>query len=324
VSKANDDINIAQSIVTFIYYIPIQSLMIWLSIIIAFIALVIGSITDIQKREVHDYVSYGLMFISLGISIIYSIVFWDFTVVIQSIMGFIIGLGIAFAMFYMGQWGGGDSKLLMGLGAVFGFNVFPLFGQNNLWLAAFMIMLLFVGAFYGLIWSIYLAIRNRKRFWSRLKEVTSKGQMVKFRIVLLIFTILSIIITFALIPREWRLLAITLLAIIYVTFYLWVYIKVVEEVCMVKNIPVSKLTEGDWIYKNIYVNKKLIAGPKDLGISREQIAMLKKYSKQKKIKGVTIKEGIPFIPAFLIAYVLVILAYYGYMHGLFRPIIGLF
>ncbi|GIU69534.1 MAG: hypothetical protein KatS3mg002_0770 [Candidatus Woesearchaeota archaeon] len=61
--------------------------MLWISIIIALIALIIGSITDIRKREVNDYVSYGLIIISFGISIIYSILTGTFYI-LQTIMGF--------------------------------------------------------------------------------------------------------------------------------------------------------------------------------------------------------------------------------------------
>ncbi len=83
---------------------------------------------------------------------------------------------------------------------------------------------------------------------------------------------------------------------------------------MVKTIPISQLTEGDWIYKDIFIGsgkkKKYITGPKDLGISKEQISLLKKYSSQGKIKNIIIKEGIPFVPAFLFAYIATIIIYY--------------
>jgi hypothetical protein len=79
---------------------------------------------------------------------------------------------------------------------------------------------------------------------------------------------------------------------------------------MIKEVAINRLTEGDWIYKDVYIGKKLITGPKDLGISREQIAQLKKYSSQGKIKAVIIKEGIPFIPAFLLAFVATVIINY--------------
>lgn len=66
---------------------------------------------------------------------------------------------------------------------------------------------------------------------------------------------------------------------------------------MYRLIPVSKLTEGDWIAKNVYLNKKLITGPKDRGITKKQITLLKKS----KVKQVLIREGIPFVPVFLIS-----------------------
>ena len=70
---------------------------------------------------------------------------------------------------------------------------------------------------------------------------------------------------------------------------------------MVKKVTPSELTEGDWIIEDIIINKKFIAGKKDLGVSKEQIKELTSFFKEGKIKHVTIKTGIPFIPSFLIS-----------------------
>jgi len=59
--------------------------------IIAVAALVIGSITDMKKREVHDYVSYSLIFSAFAISAIYSIISWDYKILINTGEGFIVG-----------------------------------------------------------------------------------------------------------------------------------------------------------------------------------------------------------------------------------------
>ena len=66
---------------------------------------------------------------------------------------------------------------------------------------------------------------------------------------------------------------------------------------MVKNVSVNKLVEGDWIVGDIKIKGKYICGPKDLGISMTQISLLRKNH----VKEVLVKEGIPFVPAFLIA-----------------------
>ena len=69
----------------------------------------------------------------------------------------------------------------------------------------------------------------------------------------------------------------------------------------------EKLTEGDWIVDDIIVDKKRIAGPKDLGIEKHQIKQLLKYKKLGKIKKIKVKYGIPFVPSFLLALIYTII-----------------
>ncbi|RLI48695.1 MAG: hypothetical protein DRP09_21205, partial [Candidatus Thorarchaeota archaeon] len=89
--------------------------------------------------------------------------------------------------------------------------------------------------------------------------------------------------------------------------YVWIFIKAVEQSCMYKFVKPSQLTEGDWIAKDIVVGKKRIAGPKDLGIEKKQIHELIELYKQKKVNKVLIKQGIPFVPSFLIAFIVSII-----------------
>ena len=89
-------------------------------LVIGLIVLLIGSYTDIRTREVPDWVDYGLIFIGLGTRLIYSFATFDWSYLIEGILGFAVFLAIAYAMFYAGQWGGGDAKMMMGLGALVG------------------------------------------------------------------------------------------------------------------------------------------------------------------------------------------------------------
>jgi len=284
--------------------------MLLIGIIIAFIVLIIASITDLKSREVPDYLSYGLIFIAFAIAILDAVIEWNYILFMQSAMGFIVGLIIAYSMFYLGQWGGGDSKLIMGLGAIIGFNVFSIFGKNNFWLLILIAGIVFFGAVYGLVWSIFLAIKNRKIFMKNMAIWLQKREFVIARWILYVVIVLAVIAIFTIVPKDFRIMLITFVVMFYMIFYIWLFVKVIEETCMVKEVLVSKLTEGDWIFKDVYIGKKFITGPKDLGVSREQIALLKKYSAKGKIKTVTIKEGIPFIPAFLLAYVATIMLYF--------------
>jgi len=72
---------------------------------------------------------------------------------------------------------------------------------------------------------------------------------------------------------------------------------------MLKYVEPKELTEGDWIAKDIKVKGEYITGPKDLGIEKKQINKLIKFYKLGKIKKVLIKEGIPFVPSFLLAFI---------------------
>ncbi|MBU0999709.1 hypothetical protein KKG24_05445, partial [Patescibacteria group bacterium] len=52
----------------------------------------------------------------------------------------------------------------------------------------------------------------------------------------------------------------------------------------------------DQIQQNLFYKGKKIYSKKSLGVTKKQIALIKKA----KIKSVIIKEGIPFVPSFLI------------------------
>jgi Flp pilus assembly protein protease CpaA len=285
--------------------------MILLSIIIAFIVLIIGSITDFWRREVHDYVSYGLMAASIGVACAYSLAYWSISYIVHSLLGLIIGIIIGYLMFYLGQWGGGDSKIIMGLGAAIGFNAFSILGQKNYWFLITLINTILFGAVYGLGWSIFLAIKHRKDFVKSLRNLGKQRNIIIARASLLGFTLISAVAIILFIRDELRMLLLIILAAILAVFYSWIFMKVIEESCMIKRVSADVLTEGDWINKDIYIGKRYIAGPKDLGISREQISLLKKYSKNGKIKKIEVKEGIPFIPAFLVGLLITMYWYYS-------------
>ena len=85
--------------------------MIQLVYLLALIVLIIASYTDFRKREVPDWLNYGLIFAGVGINGIASLVFYDYHYVLYSLAGLALGVAIAMGMFYAGQWGGGDSKL---------------------------------------------------------------------------------------------------------------------------------------------------------------------------------------------------------------------
>lgn len=267
---------------------------------LSFIALFIGSVTDLKTREVPDWLNYGLIFSGLGLNLLLSVIYSSPSFIISSIIGLAIFFGIAYIMFYAGQWGGGDSKILMGLGAMIGINI-SLFKSQ--FLVSFFINALFAGALYGIFWSIYLAFKNRKKFSRELNKILSGKNIVMIKRFMLIFLGSLIVLLFFVKIYYTKIFILSFALIILTTFYLWIFVKAIEKSSMYKLVEPSKLTEGDWIVNDVYFNKEYICGPEDLGIEKKQIRKLVELYRNGKVKKILIKEGIPFVPSFFIAFV---------------------
>jgi len=269
--------------------------------VVSFIALFIGSITDLKTREVPDWLNFGLIGSGIGLNLLFSAIYSDTSFIINSLVGLAIFFGIAYVMFYAGQWGGGDSKILMGLGAAIGIDVGDIRHQ---FLPGFFINALFAGAIYGLLWSVFLVFRNRKKFQKEFAELLSDKNVVKWKKVLLAALVIMLASSFLIEAGYIKILVLSVSFLVLASFYMWIFVRAIEKSCMYRLVEPSRLTEGDWIVKDIYVGKQYICGPKDLGISKNQIRKLIKFHRQKKIKKILIKEGIPFVPSFFIAFVL--------------------
>lgn len=402
-----------------------------LPIVIALTALFAGSVTDMRKREVPDWLNYGLMFTGFGLALISAVLYSELSFIFESIAGFLFFFILGALLFYTGQWGGGDTKMLMGLGALIGLKIptrIPTSLQETPLIIVFVGMTLLSGAAYGLLWTLIMAIRKRKVFAKELKKKLHEKKVMYLKFACIAFVI--IMLAFAIFSHDilMRIVFLLLGLAFPVLFYLSISIRIIERVCMIKKVNPGQLTEGDWIEEEILENKKkflskkvltkkdiekirkkqkeyyvkikrkflglklakelhvselkkgdillhpvekpirldgklsekdieklteygkykfstpkimkkflffkttrdfdedslspgdellqdlyfgeYISGPKDLGISKENIQKLVKYEQTGTIKKVTIKEGIPFVPSFLIAFILTLFLLY--------------
>ena len=244
--------------------------------------------------------------IALGIAIgaITSVISWTIWPLLSAIGGLIVGYLVGAFMYYTGQWGGGDAKMLMGLGALQGVAII---GPSSLWNGNFplfftIIITIFIsGAIYGLGYMIYLIIKNRTRF--RRAFVKELNARKKTRIIVITIVLALLASTFLFQEIIIKILITIIAFFTFFSFHGLVTGKALEKAVLIKNTSVNKLVEGDWIVKDVEVKGKRICGPKDLGITIKQIKELKKY----KIKYVLVKEGIPFIPGFLLGYIIVVI-----------------
>ena len=99
----------------------------YILVITALLWVLFASLSDIKTREVPDWLSYSLIAIGLGLRGINSIYLKDVWFFLYGLIGLTIMFGFGMLMYYTKQWGGGDSKLIMGLGAVFGSNIDTIF-----------------------------------------------------------------------------------------------------------------------------------------------------------------------------------------------------
>ena len=247
--------------------------------------LFIASYTDLRTKEVPDWLSYGFIVAALGVRGIYS--FQDgWEVIVAGLLGFAAFYLLALLFYYTHQWGGGDSKLLMGMGAALGIT-YP-FAESSFTPLWFLLLLLFSGAWYGMIWLGVLAIKRRNCLFPELRSLIGNHKKLHFSIgfgSLLFFGAGFFV--------NSLLLIVTLLVALY---YLLLFLVAVQSCCFISERDTHTLTEGDWLAEDVVFNGKKVLKKKTL--AQNDIDKLHNH----KISSVLIKEGIPFVPSFLIAY----------------------
>lgn len=262
----------------------------------AVIAIIFSIIQDIRTHEVANWISFSLIVFGLGFRF-----FWSLFVGFENGGGFnffyqgLIGLGIFFVLgnlFYYGKiFAGGDAKLMIALGVIIPF--YEIFKSNIYLFALFIFLFLISGAIYGLIMGLRITLSHKKDFLINFKNKFKKNKSIFYTslIMSLVFFVSGFYSSFLFFFG----------VILFVLPYFYFWAKTIDDFCMVKNVGVNKLREGDWLYKNIKIGNKLIKAKWD-GLTKEEIILI-----QNKLNKVYIREGIPFTPVFLISIILLII-----------------
>lgn len=263
-------------------------------VIVAFVWVIFATITDLKKREVPDWLNYSLIVIGLGSRGIYSIITKEGSYILWGLVGFAVFFVFANIMYYTRQWGGGDSKLLMGLGAMFGSFEGIFGGYHRLpFLFTLLINIFLAGTLYGIIYALFLGLKNKAKVFKVIKKEGFKGLGI-ISILILVMFILSLVI----LEGKIAYLVALLFVFVWVGIFVLYLMKIIENKVLYKMLDVSKLTEGDWLGRDVVKNKKVICKSDSVGLTKEDIKKLKRN----KIEKVYVKEGIPFVPGFLIGF----------------------
>jgi len=272
-------------------------------IIVSLIALIFASITDIKIKEVPDWLSYSLITSGLTIRLIHSILFDQYSYILYGLLGLASMFIVGEILYHSKLWGGGDAKLLMGLGATLATTPFYLQTSSIPFLAILFMLILFVGVIYGFLWSISLIFKDFKKFKLEFKK-TNHSEGLKIIKILSAVTIILLIAGIVLIPLPGTVrLSIILIAMLLLIYpYIFIAVRALENLHLYTYMPIDRVVEGDWIAKDIKKNNRVVFDKK-ITITNKDIKKLKALN----IKKVLIKDGIPFVPPFLLGTILALI-----------------
>lgn len=258
--------------------------------VLALIWLVFASVHDVRTTEVPDWLNFSLIAFALGFRFFYSLFsLGNFNFFFQGL----IGLGIFFVLgnlFYHGKmFAGGDAKLMIALGTILPFS-FSLIENLKLFVV-FLLIFFLIASVFGISTSVYFAIKNKQNFKKEFIKTYQKNKKIS----LIVQALALVVMALGLINQQ----ELFYLGIfVFLSPLLFNFAKSVDEACMVKLVDSSKLIEGDWLYKSISVGNKKILAKWD-GLSKQEIKLIQKYK-----KSVYIRKGVPFVPVFLISFVI--------------------
>jgi Flp pilus assembly protein protease CpaA len=255
---------------------------------IALAGTAIGAYTDLKTKLVPDWSNYFLLIAGLGGNAIISLSSNSIWPIVWSAVGAGAFFGIGYLLYVMGVWSGGDVKLFAAFGALFG-PATPVAAWP--FLASLWLNILLFGAAFGIIGMFALLIKNRAKVVPAIKEEFGKNKLLVYPIGVII------IVTGILYPMNTIFGLILILSLLVLLLFVF---KATEKICLIKTIKPSLLVEGDWLAEPVSLENFNFMSKK-FGITKQEIEKLMEFEKSGELKEVKVKDGIPYVPAFLAA-----------------------
>ncbi|HJX50594.1 MAG TPA: A24 family peptidase [Candidatus Nanoarchaeia archaeon] len=255
---------------------------------LALIWIIFATVQDLRQREVANWLNFSLIIFALGFRFFYGVFSEDFGLFYQGVIGFGIFFAFGNLFYYSRMFAGGDAKLMIALGAILPVSKDLFVNVSGFF--SFLMIFFISGIIYGGIWSLVLMIKNFGRFTKEFPKQFNKSK--KIILIITFFALVFLILGFYSVFYFY----LSLLCLIFP--YLLIFAKTIEESCMVKRVNTKDLGEGDWLYKNLKIGKSIIKANWE-GLSKEDISKIRK-----KLDKVEIKQGIPFVPVFLISFLI--------------------
>ncbi len=87
-------------------------------VIVALVGVSISVFTDLKNRIVPNELTYSMVAIGIGFSLIYGVMMGDYIRAFYGVFGAALAFALGYIMYLTGGWAGGDVKLFAGLGAL--------------------------------------------------------------------------------------------------------------------------------------------------------------------------------------------------------------
>lgn len=268
----------------------------------AFIGSTLSAIYDLKTTEIPDKIPYAMIAVGLLLFGIQSYLTWSYWPIVKSLAVGLSLLGFGFLMYYFGQWGGGDAKVLSAMGFLLP-ELSETFTKSSLlpFSLSYTVNVFLVGAAYMIIYAFIVALTHRKVFIKFLDDMKASSKVLSIGSVALFITFLSInwfLMNYFQLTFDMEFVlknSLLPLAATIGLFVIWKFSKAVEKVGFKKRIRVSKLKVGDVLNKS-----KLWEG-----ITKKDLRKIKRSRR----KYIVIKEGVRFAPSFPLA--LIFTLYFG-------------
>ena len=262
-----------------------------------FVGLIIASLQDLKRREVDNWLNLFLIVASFGF-IVFSVLFWaDKMLIVFTLISFLLLFILANILYYGRFFAGGDAKLLFAMFALF---VSSSFGGILMNIGIFVLLMIFAGAVWGLLFGGVLFLKNFDLVKKQLKkDFRESRKFLRFGL----FFILGLLLIGFVDKIFWVFGLFFAFAVL-----LFIFAKSIETCVLVKRISYKDLREGDVLVQDVRVGRNIVKKDWE-GLSKKEIEVLKKAR-----KNVLVREGIPFVPGILIAF----LVYWFYAEEILR------
>ncbi len=204
---------------------------------------------DLKTTEIPDEISLGMVAAGLILNLAYSIVQWNPIYIFQSAAVGSVFFTFGLIMYLGGQWGGGDAKVLTGIGTLV--PTLPAFsGATQIFpfSAVLIINLFMIGAVYMIIYAVFFAVTRESVLEDFKERVVSDRKRIT---AICLLPLIPALIYASMNTGIELLYFIGLVPIFLALLLLFRFLKSVEDTGFEKTITVDDLEAGDMLAEEV-------------------------------------------------------------------------